>query len=563
MTNSLAEGILKEARTAPIAEALGKVPTDGLIQALMALFEEPERTQETMLLEMVDRCKDTDFGREHGFAEIKSIADFRRRVPISKYEDYRDYIEKIKKGGEDVLTEGRPDYMVLTAGTTGDFKYLPESHENFRSKQNQFRARFRRWQELGLFGRGTVSLSLSSNTPVMLKTECGLECGSASGMSYRMMDSGIFGDEGMTGSAYPACARGCGDSTAVDYAVMRFALEERNVTSAGGNNGGRLRLLLNTADSYSAEIIEDIEKGTISDKFNIEPAARAAMEAAAKPAPERAAELREALAKGGGHFKPKYVWPNFKGMIVWISGLMAAHIEDIIPDLAENSVFMDPGYGASEIDFNFPMEAGDPFGPLCIHQAFFEFLPLGGGEPLLAHEVGDGQYRLVMTTYSGLYRYDLQDIVEVRGRTGATPNICFVSKGKDILNLFGEHIMGPHLAEIMHKTAASMGHPLRQTGVWADLDAHRYICCVEPQSGDFPLEEFERVIDGEFCKYDAAYQFVRGEMAVLALPAKVVQMKQGWQSELYRRKVRPGVSEANIKLQIVMKDAPEGEWMVR
>lgn len=562
MMKTVAE-ILEEARRAPIAEALGKVPTAELIGTLMGLFGETEKTQEALLLEIVGRCRDTEFGRRHGFSGIKSVADYRANVPLSKFEDYGEEIEKIKRGASDVLTEGKPNYMLITSGTTGDFKYLPESHENFRSKQNQFRARFRRWQELGLFGRGATQLALSSNTPVMLKTEGGLECGSASGMSYRMMDPKVFGDEAMTASGYPSCIRGCGSAVAVDYLSMRFALENKDLTSAAGNNGGRFRLLLNVADEYQEDIVSDIEKGTVSRKFEIDAAVRGELEAMVKANPQRAAELRRALALGDGRFKPKYVWPNFKGMIIWISGLMAAHVEDIVPDLPDGVTFIDSGYGASEIDFNFPMTPNDPFGPLCVHQAFFEFAPLCGGEPYLAHEVPDGRYHLIITSYGGLYRYDMQDIVEVRGRTGTAPNICFVSKDKDILNLFGEHILAPHLAEIMHKTASELGHPLRQTGVWPDLAGHRYICCVEPQKDDFPLKEFENKIEENFLRGDLSYSYVRGEMMLLSKPAAAVQMRQGWQRELYRRKTRPGVSEANIKLQIVMKEAPEPEWVLR
>ena len=556
------EVILKEARRLPMAEALGKIPTAELIPALMSLFADARATQETLLLEIVDRCKDTEFGRAHDFAAIRTAEDFRRRVPVSKYDAFLPYIEKIKNGARDVLTEGAPDYMLISAGTTGDFKYLPESHENFRAKQNHFRARFQRWWECGLFGRGTTHLALSSNTPVLTKTKGGLDCGSASGMSYRMMDPKIFGDETAAASAYPAAIRGCGGAEAVDYLIMRFAIENREVSNAGGNNGGRLRLLLNTADANAEELLKDIENGTISDLFEITDSVREQLASLVRPNPERAAELREALAAGGGRFKPKFVWPKFRGLIVWISGLMAAHIEDLAPDMPDGAIFLDAGYGASEIDINFPMTPGDGFGPLCIHEAFFEFMPLGGGEPFLAHEVPDGKYRLILTTYGGLYRYDLEDIVEVRGRTGDTPMIRFVSKDRDLLNLFGEHILASRLAEIMHAAAAGLGAPLRQTGIWADLSGCRYVCCVEPQNDDFPLEEFERQIEEDFKNGEAAYEYARGGMHFITSPVKVLQMKQGWQSELYRRKIRPGLSEANIKLQIAMKEAPEEEWIL-
>ena len=49
---------------------------------------EPAATQEAQLLKLVAKAEDTAFGRDHGFAEIRSVKDFQARVPLRRYEDF-------------------------------------------------------------------------------------------------------------------------------------------------------------------------------------------------------------------------------------------------------------------------------------------------------------------------------------------------------------------------------------------------------------------------------------------------------------------------------------------
>ena len=81
--------------------------------------------QERWLKKLVTKAKDTAFGKEHGFAYIRSYHDFRRRVPLRSYEQLRPYINRIVKGENDVLWPKRPLYFAKTSGTTSGVKYIP------------------------------------------------------------------------------------------------------------------------------------------------------------------------------------------------------------------------------------------------------------------------------------------------------------------------------------------------------------------------------------------------------------------------------------------------------
>ncbi|MCS6928765.1 MAG: GH3 auxin-responsive promoter family protein [Saprospiraceae bacterium] len=86
--------------------------------------------QQKVLCQLMDRAKNTVFGREHGFARIKTHQDLVSAVPLRDYEAMRPYIERIKAGESDVLWPGRPRYFAKTSGTTSGVKYIPMSRES-------------------------------------------------------------------------------------------------------------------------------------------------------------------------------------------------------------------------------------------------------------------------------------------------------------------------------------------------------------------------------------------------------------------------------------------------
>lgn len=90
----------------------------------------PIETQEQVFKDLIRQAKDTQFGKDHNFNDIKSFADFVQNVPIRDYEGLKPYVEKIKKGESDVLWKGKPIYFAKTSGTTSGAKYIPLTKES-------------------------------------------------------------------------------------------------------------------------------------------------------------------------------------------------------------------------------------------------------------------------------------------------------------------------------------------------------------------------------------------------------------------------------------------------
>lgn len=85
----------------------------------------PGQAQESVFQSLMAKAADTSFGKDHGLKEVKTHADFIRRVPIRDYEGLKDYVALVKEGKPDILWPGKPVYFAKTSGTTSGAKYIP------------------------------------------------------------------------------------------------------------------------------------------------------------------------------------------------------------------------------------------------------------------------------------------------------------------------------------------------------------------------------------------------------------------------------------------------------
>ena len=90
----------------------------------------PIATQRNVFEDLIRQAKNTQFGIDHYFDQIKTFEDFSNNVPIRDYEDLKPYIEKVVKGEENILWKGKPLYFAKTSGTTSGAKYIPLTKES-------------------------------------------------------------------------------------------------------------------------------------------------------------------------------------------------------------------------------------------------------------------------------------------------------------------------------------------------------------------------------------------------------------------------------------------------
>ena len=88
------------------------------------------KVQNAVLLSLINQAKNTKFGKDHNFSEIKNYSDWKNNVPVRDYEELKVYVKEIIDGKRDVLWPGRPLYFCKTSGTTSGTKYIPISKES-------------------------------------------------------------------------------------------------------------------------------------------------------------------------------------------------------------------------------------------------------------------------------------------------------------------------------------------------------------------------------------------------------------------------------------------------
>lgn len=403
-----------------------------------AAARDAETTQHRVLFEKLRRHAESDYGREHGFARIRSYGDFAARVPVRCYEDFAPYIERMKRGEARVLLGpgGRVLMFALTSGTTREPKYIPVTPE--------FLAEYRRgWNAWGLralldhpgcFLRSIVQVSSPMNEHY---TEAGIPCGAITGLMAATQKRLV-----RRYYTTPLAISEIHDSTARYYAIMRLSIPQ-DASFLITANPATLLLLARTADGHREAIVRDIRDGTLSAAFDVPQRVRAALRGRLRPDPACASRLERIIAVHGA-LRPRDYWRL--GFIAhWTGGTMGLYRERF-PEWFGDVPVRDPGLLASEGRMSVVVEDHTPAGILEVTSHFYEFIPAEEYEspdravlPMRAVETGR-EYFLVLTTSSGLVRYDLGDRVRIAGRFSEAPIIEFLSKGAHTSSMTGEKL---------------------------------------------------------------------------------------------------------------------------
>lgn len=542
--------IKEEASHRQLAEVMNELNLYDFIRTERALYDHCRTTQRLVLQNIVRTNADTEIGKKYHFDEIKSVSDFREKVPVSAWDDYAQDTERMAAGEEDILFPGKATFFYRTSGTTSDFKYIPESEREVVARKALSQARYLEMVSATSVKALTRVFSFYNRTAIA-ETDGGIPAGTASGRTAQMA-----GDASTKLSAYhPQLVEELEDE-ALYYTIMRTTIVFDDVSAILGNNAHMMTMMVDFAKEHAKEIIEDIRFGT--NKYELSDLAKEKEAEALAPNPKRADELEKLLRND--QFTPRYYWPNLVLASFWLGGSVGVFVDEVREILPETTKFVDVGYGASEAKINIPLIPDTPQGALSIFSSFYEFLPEDGGEPLLADELEVGKtYEIMLTTYAGLYRYRLKDYVYVDGFTGDTPNIHFLSKSSDMANLVQEKLAGSLLANAIHETVEENGMSFALAQVYPDEATTSYAIYIEAGDVETSAEEFAGILDDALCEKLERYEIYRHHTNQLK-PCRVRFMKAGWQEALSKKYAKGNATTAQVKIPVVVRQIPEDEW---
>lgn len=113
-----------------VKSAAAKLFAKKIYSKTKAWSSKPVESQKAVFKSLIKEAKNTQFGIDHHFDQIKSFEDFAEHVPIRDYEDLKPYVDRIVKGEENILWKGKPLYFAKTSGTTSGAKYIPLTKES-------------------------------------------------------------------------------------------------------------------------------------------------------------------------------------------------------------------------------------------------------------------------------------------------------------------------------------------------------------------------------------------------------------------------------------------------
>jgi hypothetical protein len=527
------------------------------------MCQQVRSTQHATLFRKIRHCAGSQFGRDHHFSQIKSLNDFRRQIPIATYDYYHPYVKRVTEGDiEAMFPRGEKILMyTLTSGTTDIPKLIPVTSTWFQ----EYRQGWMVWGVRAFTDHHPLFYSklagIAGNWD-MRRTPTDLPCGMASGLSARLQHPLV-----RMMYVVPASIFEIDDVDAKYYASLRSSVPEPaglflTATPATVVNFAKL------ADRWKETLIRDIADGTISPDFAIpEPVRQEILRKQGKPRPERARELENIVEKTGRLY-PKDFW-NLELVACWLGGTVGTYAQHI-PLYYGQVAKRDIGLLCSEGRFTIPIDDDTPAGVLEIASHYYEFIPeaeIHSPSPTIleAHELEVGQrYFILMTTASGLYRYNIVDVMRCTGFFYETPILEFLHKGQRVADMEGEKISEYQLVKGVEEIVGKLGVPIAgftalpvRPEETSDrvASAPYYAILIEEQDlpGADQARAFLRELDRWLIERNPMYQGKRSDLYVG--PPRLVRIPSGTWARFDAEQVKTrGVSEDHYKHPCLLLD---------
>ena len=425
-------------------------------------------TQAAVLKRILSENADSEFGREHHFAGVSSVELYQRAVPLRSYEEFQPYIERIADGQPQVLTAQRVLQFGLTSGSTQASKLIPYT----KALVSEFQEGIDPWVYylIRRFPRILLGKTYWSVTPIGERkshTTGGIAIGFDDEQQYfspltRWVLNSIM--------AVPSQLAQLSDMEVFRYVTLRLLLQERLLSWVSVWNPSFLTLLLDPLPKWFSQLTGDIRQGTLSVASKIEPPLRDSILSHCKSNPRRAQELERLRAAWQGKTPTEMdisgrtfyeaIWPEMRLISCWAHGnaaLALPHLKAYFPHAA----IQPKGLLATEAFISFPFSPPirhadkDDLSALSLLSQFFEFEEADEGAAAikLAHELQAGRrYSVIVSTGGGLYRYRLNDLIEVADFYHQCPLIRFVGRQAKVVDICGEKLN----EDLVRTTVASL-----------------------------------------------------------------------------------------------------------
>jgi hypothetical protein len=470
-------------------------------------------TQKRVLTSIIEHSKDTIFGKKHHFSAIKSFNDYQKAVPVRDFEGHRPYIEKMCRGEADVLFPGKPLFYNTTSGTVDKPKLIPVSAPYFKKAYSEIN---RLWFASCLRDNPKLfhGQNLSAVAPAIEgHVEDGTPFGSISGMAYLNIPKVL---KDLYSTPYPIIS--IRDYQAKYYAMMRCALAT-TISYIITINPSTLIQFHRTVLENGPDIIKDIHDGTLRPDVaaQIDPTERFKVLKQLTPNPAKAKQLESIFQTHEEHLLPLHYWPDLVCINTWKQGNSSLILPKVAGYYAKNTVIREFGYQASEVRAGLVLGNDWNYSVLMAHHYLFEFIeasskPTPTAPVLQAHELEIGKsYYIIFTNGSGLFRYNINDIIRITGFYRQFPLFEFIQKGEGVTSLTGEKISEVQVIRSVEDAAKSSDLDIGFYTMFCDKKTFRYQLYAEfmPHTPPHVKNQFIETVDARLQHYNQEYAVKR------------------------------------------------------
>lgn len=511
------------------------------------LTKDPEKNQCDLLKYILKLNKDTHFGRNHEFKSINSYKDYKNAVPINEYEDLRSYINQQEKTGEPYLNSQQPVMYAQTSGTTGEPKNIPILKASIESyKQSQSLFSYTQYSYDKEVYSGKLLAIVSPDIEGTLST--GTPYGAISGLIYKSMPtllrySYLLPFEIFTISDYDLKY----------YLICAFALSSENITLIATPNPSTILRLKDIIDTSLENLLQDIESGNLSWIKEIDSEKKQRIISKFKPNKLRASQLRE-LKKKKGSLIMSDIWPNLRLITTWTSGNCSTLLPSLKAQLSSKSFIGEVGYMSSEFRGTVNLDIRNEIQVPTLNENFFEFVERdewGSEGPvfLMLHEIElSKDYYIFVTTQNGLYRYFINDIIQVTGKYHNTPTIKFIQKGDGVISLTGEKLYEDQVNIAVLKVINKYNLKIKFYVMVAYSEELKYRLYIQQPFKSVYAQEIEQEIS------HLNIEYMEKRKSGRLMPLEVICVEKGTAEEFKKYNLDKGQREGQFKLIRLLSD---------
>ncbi len=456
--------------------------------ALAGNRQKLREVQEETLLEHLEVSASTEFGRAHGFSQIRSYSEFRQRVPLRTYAEFEPYLERMRRGENDILYPGLIPFYGQSSGssnTAAQHKFLPISQAQIR------------WQQKAGFD-----------------------------VVARYLD--LYGDRGLPGGYF--------------LALFPPSVIKQVGPVGVASNAGIMQLHM----PYPASLLQ-LPKPPIRDITDYDQKLKAMAEAYLDHDIHSLTGtscwfsiffhtvLAAANRRGMNVSHVKEVWPNLR--VLFGGGIQAEPYRALIDERMGRPLALMDNYNATEGGIFACTDSRVDASVMMLPDrgVFFEFVPRADhGKPNATRvplwEVEPGvDYSVALTTASGLFAYYIGDVIrfdsifphrmQFSGRTGGVLSLTQELTSSLEIERAVTEASRKEPSTLVDFTAAS------EVGVDGESKG-RYVLFVEFEKAPADLKAFGAAFDRELCAQNRVYREHRIK-DVAILPPVVLTLKAG------------------------------------